>query len=83
MKTESVQGGSATRVLWLVERPEFAEFLNLAIPLQMTASVKVRVFERPEPALQALEHCEEPPDHTYFPRPSFPLQELSLFLTRA
>jgi hypothetical protein len=62
VNTQTVQGGRAERVLWLVERPEFAEFVSLAISLQMTPSVKVRGFERPEPALQALEYCEEPPD---------------------
>ena len=62
MKIETVHGGKAESTLWLVERREFAELLNLVIPQKLTPSVKVRGFERPERALQALERCEEPPD---------------------
>jgi hypothetical protein len=62
VKTESGQGGSAERVLWLIERPEFAEFLTLAISTEMGPSVKVRLFSKPEMALEALGQREGAPD---------------------
>lgn len=62
VKTESVQTGSAERLFWLVESPELADSLVLLISAELGPSVKVRLFCKPEMALEALGRNEGSPD---------------------
>jgi hypothetical protein len=62
METKNEHGGKEERIVWVVERPPFADLLSKVLEDLMRPPVKVRLFSRPEMALEALQNNEGPPD---------------------
>ena len=57
-----MQVGRGERILWVVERPDFVDFLSEVFSMKLGPSVDIRSFCRPERALDALRTNEGAPD---------------------
>ena len=58
METQNEHGGQEERIVWVVERPPFADFLSAVFEDLTRPPVKVRLFSRTDIALEALQRNE-------------------------